>query len=87
MGQLVLLQPGTFRNQLLHSVIDDSRARKVLGYARNCGHQEFSTDFLLTRYRPQWETAQTIRYSVDEVESGKVEKMHALQLNRSSRVA
>ncbi|KAF9468585.1 hypothetical protein BDZ94DRAFT_1245763 [Collybia nuda] len=61
MGQIVYLQPATFE-YWSDIVIDDSRARKVLGYY------------------PQWGTAQCIRYTVDEVQSGKAGTSHGLQL-------
>ncbi|KAG6918315.1 hypothetical protein DXG01_015173 [Tephrocybe rancida] len=64
MGQLVYLQPTTLE-YLNNIIIDDSRARKVLGY------------------RPQWSTAQCIRYAVEEVESGKTDSTHGLKLKSS----
>ncbi|KAF8073836.1 hypothetical protein FPV67DRAFT_1409535 [Lyophyllum atratum] len=63
-GQLVYLQPSTLE-YLNHITLDDSRARKILGY------------------RPQWSIAQCIRYTVDEVESGKTGATHGLQLKSS----
>lgn len=41
----------------------------------------------LTRYRPQWEMAQSIRYTVDELESGRVEKRHGLLVNQAGQAA
>ncbi|KAF7978498.1 hypothetical protein HWV62_45649 [Athelia sp. TMB] len=60
-GQLLLLQPATFE-YWLDVVIDDSRARKLLGY------------------RPQWDTVQVIKYTVDELESGRAQEGHGLEL-------
>nr|GAT56097.1 predicted protein [Mycena chlorophos] len=62
LGTAVFLQPATLDVQLVDSVIDDSRARKLLNY------------------RPQWDILQSIRYSVDEIQSGKVAAEHGLKL-------
>ncbi|TFK74773.1 NAD(P)-binding protein [Pluteus cervinus] len=61
MGQLSMVQPTMF-DYMVDVVIDDSRARKVLGY------------------QPQWETTQTIRWAVEEVESGSSGDRHGLEL-------
>ncbi|KAF8218265.1 hypothetical protein K438DRAFT_1953084 [Mycena galopus ATCC 62051] len=61
LGPAIFLQPATLEGQLLDLIIDDSRARKVLGY------------------QPQWDVAQAIRYSVDEVQSGNVAAEHGLK--------
>ncbi|KAJ7198825.1 hypothetical protein GGX14DRAFT_665342 [Mycena pura] len=61
LGPAVFLQPGTLDVQLCDNIIDDSRARKVLGY------------------QPQWDTAQAIRYSVDEIQSGNAAADHGLK--------
>jgi len=53
MGEVVYLQPVTMDLMMTDVFIDDSRARKLLGY------------------QPQWTTAQAIRYTVDEFESGR----------------
>ncbi|KAI0086447.1 NAD(P)-binding protein [Irpex rosettiformis] len=61
MGNLVFMQPSTLE-YMRDVVIDDSRARKVLGY------------------RPQWSTAQSIKYSVDQVQSGYVSSTHGIHV-------
>ncbi|KAH9042074.1 hypothetical protein EDB85DRAFT_1917734 [Lactarius pseudohatsudake] len=50
MGQLIYIQPATLE-YMRDVVIDDSRARKMIGY------------------KPQWETAQTMKYTVDQLGS------------------
>ncbi|KAJ7654802.1 hypothetical protein B0H17DRAFT_1338214 [Mycena rosella] len=62
LGPAVFLQPATLDGQLIDLIIDDSRARKLLGY------------------RPQWDVAQCIRYSVDEIQSGNVVADHGLKV-------
>ncbi|KAJ7083654.1 hypothetical protein B0H15DRAFT_850289 [Mycena belliarum] len=62
LGSAVFLQPATLDGQMVDVIIDDSRARKVLGY------------------RPQWDLAQSIRYSVDEIQSGNVVADHGLKV-------
>ncbi|KAJ7621089.1 hypothetical protein FB45DRAFT_928310 [Roridomyces roridus] len=62
LGSAVFLQPATLDGQLIDLIIDDSRARKVLGY------------------RPLWDMAQSIRYSVDEIQSGSVPATHGLKV-------
>ncbi|KAJ7148658.1 hypothetical protein C8R43DRAFT_1068723 [Mycena crocata] len=62
LGPAVFLQPATLDGQLIDLIIDDSRARKVLGY------------------KPQWDIAQCIRYSVDEIQSGNVPADHGLKV-------
>jgi len=61
MGQLIYIQPATLE-YLRDVVIDDSRARKMIGY------------------KPQWEAAQTMKYTVDELDSGGIAVRHGLQL-------
>ncbi|THH03532.1 hypothetical protein EW146_g10422 [Bondarzewia mesenterica] len=61
MSEYIYLQPTTLE-YMRDVVIDDSRARKLIGY------------------RPQWQTAQVIKYVVHEVESGKTTGQHGLQL-------
>ncbi|KAI0345861.1 NAD(P)-binding protein [Trametopsis cervina] len=61
MGDAVFLQPSTLE-YMRDVVIDDSRARKVLGY------------------RPLWSTAQAIRYTVEQLESGSVKAEHGLKV-------
>ncbi|KAA1469828.1 NAD(P)-binding protein [Dentipellis sp. KUC8613] len=63
MGELIYLQPTTLE-YMRDVVIDDARARKLIGY------------------RPQWRTAQTIKYTVDQIESEKVPALHGLQLKQ-----
>ncbi|KAJ7471288.1 hypothetical protein B0H11DRAFT_1730365 [Mycena galericulata] len=63
LGPAVFLQPATMDGQLVDLIIDDSRARKILGY------------------RPQWDIAQCIRYSVDEIQSGNVAAEHGLKVD------
>ncbi|KAJ7284438.1 hypothetical protein C8J57DRAFT_1431926 [Mycena rebaudengoi] len=62
MGPGVFLQPSTLDGQLVDMIIDDSRARRVLGY------------------EPQWDMAQSIRNTVEEVQSGKVPASHGLKV-------
>ncbi|KAI0304366.1 hypothetical protein B0F90DRAFT_1809207 [Multifurca ochricompacta] len=64
MGELIYLQPATLE-YMRDVVIDDSRARKMIGY------------------RPQWQTAQVMKYTVDQLESGngKTDIRHGLQLS------
>ncbi|KAJ6535930.1 hypothetical protein DFH09DRAFT_97900 [Mycena vulgaris] len=62
LGPAVFLQPATLDGQLIDLIIDDSRARKLLGY------------------QPQWDVAQCIRYSVDEIQSGNVVADHGLKV-------
>lgn len=61
MGKLIYIQPATLE-YMRDVVIDDSRARKMIGY------------------KPQWETAQTIKYTVDQLGSGGIGVHHGLQL-------
>ncbi|KAJ7919011.1 hypothetical protein B0H13DRAFT_2320919 [Mycena leptocephala] len=60
LGSAVFLQPAMLDGQMIDLIIDDSRARKLLGY------------------QPQWDVAQAIRYSVDEIQSGNVAAVHGL---------
>ncbi|KAI0250751.1 hypothetical protein BJV78DRAFT_1127403 [Lactifluus subvellereus] len=60
-GELVYLQPATLQ-YMRDVVIDDSRARKMIGY------------------KPQWQTTQIMKYTVDQLESGKTDVRHGLQL-------
>ncbi|KAJ7049493.1 hypothetical protein C8F01DRAFT_1183475 [Mycena amicta] len=62
LGTAVFLQPSTLDVQMLDTIIDDSRARKLLNY------------------RPQWDLLQSIRYSVDEIQSGNAAAEHALKI-------
>ncbi|KAF7377801.1 3Beta-HSD domain-containing protein [Mycena sanguinolenta] len=62
LGPAIFLQPATLEGQLIDLIIDDSRARKVLGY------------------HPQWDVAQAIRYSVDEIQSGNAVAEHGLKV-------
>ncbi|KAJ6551649.1 hypothetical protein B0H19DRAFT_1158458 [Mycena capillaripes] len=62
LGPAVFLQPATLEGQLIDLIVDDKRARKVLGY------------------QPQWDVAQAIRYSVDEIQSGNVAAEHGLKV-------
>lgn len=81
MGQVVLLQPATLEAQFVHVAIDDSRARKILGYVFTLApFVNLRPLIYRTRYRPQWEMAQIIRYTVDELESGRTARKHGLQL-------
>ena len=80
MGTLVFLQPATLE-YMRDVVIDDTRARNVLGYDilltlshRSCAHP------CISRYRPQWTAAQSIRYSVEQVQSGVVSATHGIQV-------
>ncbi|TFY68576.1 hypothetical protein EVG20_g3501 [Dentipellis fragilis] len=63
MGELIYLQPTTLE-YMRDVVIDDARARKLIGY------------------RPQWRTAQIVKYTVDQIESGKAPASHGLQLKQ-----
>jgi hypothetical protein len=80
-GQLVFLQPETI-SYLRDTVIDDSRARKLIGY-RHIILQKLilNTDVrtLGNSYKPQWQTAQIMKYTVDQLESGKTNGLHGLQ--------
>ncbi|KAI0057813.1 NAD(P)-binding protein [Artomyces pyxidatus] len=60
MGDMIFLQPATL-DYMRDVVIDDSRARKMIGY------------------RPQWQTAQVMKYTVDQIESGKVPARHGVK--------
>ncbi|KAN0125495.1 hypothetical protein V8E53_015465 [Lactarius tabidus] len=62
MGELVYIQPATLE-YLKDVVIDDSRARKMIGY------------------KPQWDAAQTMKYTVDQLGSGEIAVRHGLQLS------
>ncbi|KAJ7856690.1 hypothetical protein B0H14DRAFT_2752439 [Mycena olivaceomarginata] len=62
LGSAIFLQPAMLEGQLIDLIIDDSRARKVLGY------------------QPQWDVAQAIRYSVEEIQSGNVAAEHGLKV-------
>ncbi|KIJ13024.1 hypothetical protein PAXINDRAFT_136533 [Paxillus involutus ATCC 200175] len=64
MGEGVYLQPATLEF-MADITIDDSRARKVLGYM------------------PKWAPEQWIKYTVDEVSSGRTHSGHGLQLKSS----
>jgi hypothetical protein len=81
-GQLAHLQPATL-NYLRDVVIDDSRARKLIGY-RHIILQNLilNTDVLTlgNSYKPQWQTAQVMKYTVDQLESGKTNGRHGLQM-------
>jgi hypothetical protein len=84
-GQLVYLQPATLQ-YLRDVVIDDSRARKMIGYWSNFLMQicYFYTDgHLENSYKPQWQTAQIMKYTVDQLESGKTDGRHGLQVPSS----
>ncbi|KIJ64290.1 hypothetical protein HYDPIDRAFT_112276 [Hydnomerulius pinastri MD-312] len=61
MGETVYLQPATLEF-LADITINDSRARRVLGY------------------EPKWSPEQWIKYTVDEVQSGRTHAGHGLQL-------
>jgi hypothetical protein len=81
LGLLVYIQPVTL-GYLNHISIDDSRARKVLGCV-SLFHLHFSLlmgPVKNSRYQAQWGTAQAIRYTVDEVQSGRTGATHGLQL-------
>lgn len=82
MGELQYLQPSTFQ-YMTDITIDDSRAREILGCVLQWTFEYFQqTDHYPThsRYRPQWSTIQCIKYTVDEVQSGKAREGHGLQL-------
>jgi len=81
-GQLVYLQPSTFE-YMCDIMIDDSRARKVLRSVTVSRHKDYMCLMHYmpdARYRPQWCTVQCIRYTVDEMQSGKAREGHGLQL-------
>ncbi|KAI0050382.1 NAD(P)-binding protein [Auriscalpium vulgare] len=60
MGNVTFLQPVTL-DYMRDVVIDDSRARKLIGY------------------RPQWQAAQVMKYTVDQLRSGKASMQHGLK--------
>lgn len=76
LGSAVFLQPATLDGQMIDLIIDDSRARKLL----RCVYFSFcrTKNSISVRYQPQWDVAQAIRYSVDEIQSGNVAAVHGL---------
>ena len=83
MGQLVYLQPSTLE-YMRDVVVDDSRAQKILGSViiqrPGCLYLRLMLYVFDSRYRPQWSTVQCIRYTVDEMQSGRAREGHGLQL-------
>ena len=75
LGEAVCLQPAMMDLMLVDVVIDDSKARKVLG---SVAHFLFFFSIphinCCLRYKPQWETEQCIKYTVDEFESERMRR-------------
>lgn len=81
LGPAVFLQPAMLEGQLIDLIIDDSRAQKVLGCVPSTlWHKCSIINPSDARYRPQWDVAQCIRYSVDEIQSGNVPADHGLKV-------
>jgi hypothetical protein len=84
-GQLVYMQPATL-DYLRDAVIDDSRARKMIGYRHIILHNLIlNTDVrtLGNSYKPQWQTAQIMKYTVDQLETGQTNGQHGLEMTSS----
>jgi hypothetical protein len=79
------MQPATL-DYLRDAVIDDSRARKMIGY-RHIILQNLilNTDVrtLGNSYKPQWQMAQIMKYTVDQLETGQTNGQHGLKMTSS----
>ncbi|KAJ6460938.1 hypothetical protein C8R45DRAFT_1028697, partial [Mycena sanguinolenta] len=70
LGAAIFLQPATLECQLFDLITDYSRARKMPRP---------------NKYQPQWDVGQTIRYSVDEIQSGNAVAEHGFKLQQEPR--
>jgi hypothetical protein len=83
MGQLIYIQPTTLE-YMRDVVIDDLRARKMIGFVPLSKRSTVALTDKSNRYNPQWETAQTMKYTVDQMGYRGNDLRHGLQLSSQS---